>query len=340
LLRNADAALYAAKKNGRGGCVVYHALLEGASDHLEEALVSVPNDLSPVQVEPPMPEYGRSRLEELIRDALDEDAVQVAYQPVFDLSTGKVVGAEALLRLTDSAGRPVPPLQVIPAAEASGQIVEIGRRVLQLAAEQAARWRAEHGVLLPVAVNVSAAQLNLPGFPAQVLEAVERAGVPPEALVIELTESVMLRTGSGGVQQLSDLRDAGIELAIDDFGTGYASLSLLHELPAATLKIDQSFISGIPHDYRAVAIVAGVIELARSLDMSCIAEGIETEAQRAYLVERGVLGQGFLLGRPDNDAEISRILARDGMGEPWGRRTGDPAWQGAVPAPITNPAVG
>jgi len=338
LLRNADAALYAAKKNGRGGCVVYHALLEGASNHMEEALDPVSNDLSPLRVETPMPEYERSRLEELIREALEEDAIHVAYQPVFDLSTGKVVGAEALLRLTDTAGRPVPPLQVIPAAEASGQIVEIGRRVLQLAAEQSARWREEHGVLLPVAVNVSAAQLNLPGFPAQVLEAVERAGVPPEALVIELTESVMLRTGSGGVQQLGDLRDAGIELAIDDFGTGYASLSLLHELPAATLKIDQSFISGIPHDHRAVAIVAGVIELARSLGMSCIAEGIETETQRAYLVERGVLGQGFLLGRPDDDAVISRILAQDGMGDPWGRRTAHGALQGAVPVPIKNPA--
>ena len=194
-------------------------------------------------------------------------------------------------------------------------------------------------MLLPVAVNVSAAQLDLPGFPAQVLDAVERAGVPAEALVIELTESVMLRTGSGGMKQLGDLRDAGIELAIDDFGTGYASLSLLHELPAATLKIDQSFVSGIPHDHRAVAIVAGVIELARSLGMSCIAEGIENETQRAYLVERGVLGQGFLLGRPDGDAEISRILARDGMGDALGQTNSpQPALQEAIPAALENPA--
>jgi len=207
-----------------------------------------------------------------------------------------------------------------------------------LAAEQSARWREDHGVLLPIAVNVSAAQLNLPGFPAHVLDAVERAGVPPEALVIELTESVMLRTGSGGVQQLSELRDAGIELAIDDFGTGYASLSLLHELPAATLKIDQSFISGIPHDHRAVAIVAGVVELSRSLGMYCIAEGIETETQRAYLVEHGVLGQGYLLGRPDDDASISRILARDGMGDPWGRRAAHAASQAVIPVAVKNPA--
>ena len=338
LLRNADAALYAAKKNGRGGCVVYHALLEGASSHLEETLAPIPNDLSPVGVEAPVFEYDRSRLQELIREALEEDSIRVAYQPVFDLSTGKVVGAEALLRLTDNVGRPAPPLQVIPAAQALARSSTSAAGCCSWPPSSRRDGATEHGVLLPVAVNVSAAQLNLPGFPAQVLDAVERAGVPPEALVIELTESVMLRTGSGGVQQLGDLRDAGIELAIDDFGTGYASLTLLHELPAATLKIDQSFVAGIPHDHRAVAIVAGVIELARSLGMSCIAEGIETETQRAYLVERGVLGQGFLLGRPDGDAEISRILARDGMGNPWGRRTADRALQGAFPAALKNPA--
>ena len=163
--------------------------------------------------------------------------------------------------------------------------------------------------------------------------------MPAEALVIELTESVMLRTGSGGMKQLADLRDAGIELAIDDFGTGYASLSLLHKLPAATLKkIDQSFVAGIPDDQRAVAIVAGVIELASSLGMSCIAEGIKNEVQRAYLVQRGVLGQGFLLGRPDDDAVIGRILARDGMGEPWGGRAPDGALHEEVPALLRRPS--
>lgn len=314
MLRNADAALYAAKKGGRGGCVVHHSLLDGASgDTVEDR---APDHELVVQ--------GGTRtrtstdyapMEILIREVLEKDAIHLAYQPVFNLSTGLVVGAEALLRITDQSGRPVPPLQVIPAAEGSGQIIEIGRRVLRLAAQQSAKWREEHGVLLPVAVNVSAAQLGLPGFPAHVLDAVEEAGVPPEALVIELTESVLLRTGSGGMKQLSDLCDAGIELAIDDFGTGYASLSLLHELPAATLKIDQSFISGIPGDRRAVAIVAGVIELARSLGMACIAEGIESEAQRDYLAQRGVLGQGYLLGRPDDDAMVSRILAREAMGK-------------------------
>lgn len=253
-------------------------------------------------------------MERLISEALDQDKIRVVYQPVLDLSSGRVVGAEALLRLADDSGRPIPPLQVISAAEASGQIVDVGRRVMQLAAEQAATWREAHGVLLPVAVNVSAAQLGLPGFPQDVLDAVNGAGVPTQALMIELTESVLLRTDSGGMQQLHALSDAGIELAIDDFGTGFASLSLLHELPAATLKIDRSFVAGIPDDRRAVAIVAAVIALADNFDMVCIAEGIENECQRAYLAERRVLGQGFLLGRPSDGAVIGRMIVSDGIG--------------------------
>ena len=111
------------------------------------------------------------------------------------------------------------------------------------------------------------------------------------------------------MDQLRELNDAGVALAIDDFGTGYASLSLLHALPACTIKIDQSFVAGIPDDPRAVAIVAGVIAMARNFDMTCIAEGIESETQRTYLAERGVLGQGYLLGRPDDAAAIGRIIA-------------------------------
>ena len=121
---------------------------------------------------------------------------------------------------------------------------------------------------------------------------------------------MLLETGSGGMDQLRELRDIGVKLAIDDFGTGYASLSLLHELPAGTLKIDQSFIAGIPDDRRAVAIVAGVIDMARNFDMTCIAKGIESESQRAYLEERGVLGQGYLLGRPADASAIGQIIAR------------------------------
>jgi diguanylate cyclase (GGDEF)-like protein len=244
---------------------------------------------------------------------MDNDRIRVEYQPVFDLATGLLVGAEALLRMTDSAGRPLPALDVVQAAEETGQIVEIGRRVLRTAALQAAEWHAQHEVLLPVAVNVSVVQLNTKDFLLDVLGALEAAGAQPEALTVELTESVLLEAGSPGIAQLRDLRSAGIELAIDDFGTGYASLSLLHQLPARTLKIDATFVAGIPDDRRAVAIVAGVIALAKNFDMTCIAEGIETEAQRLYLAERGVQGQGYLLGRPASAAAMSRAIDEAGM---------------------------
>jgi EAL domain-containing protein (putative c-di-GMP-specific phosphodiesterase class I) len=252
-----------------------------------------------------------AEMERMIRRAVDHDGVKVAYQPIIDLPTGLVVAVEALLRLTDDEGSPLPAGEVIPAAEASGLIADVGRRVIQVAVLQSARWQAEHGVVLPIAVNVSAAEVGLPGFSHDVLEAIERAGVPPEALRIELTESVLLESGSGGMRQLRELGAAGVELGIDDFGTGYASLSLLHSLRACTIKIDQSFVSGIPDDSRAVAIVTGVIALAKSLDMTCIAEGIETEHQRTFLAERGVLGQGYLLGRPDVASSIGRLITGD-----------------------------
>lgn len=248
----------------------------------------------------------------LIGDALDNDRISVEYQPIFDLATGLLVGAEALLRMTDAAGDRVAAVDVVSAAEASGRIVPLGRFILRVAALQSAQWQAQHGVLLPIAVNVSAVQLGSPGLLRDVLDAVEAAGVPPQALSIELTESVLLETGSGGITRLRELRDAGIELAIDDFGTGYASLSMLHELPARTLKIDQSFVAGIPDDRRAVAIVASVIALAKNFDMSCVAEGVEREEQRAYLADRGVLGQGFLLGRPTDGATLGRTIAEVG----------------------------
>ena len=262
-----------------------------------------------------LPEMRKERQERheaelVLRDALANDRIRVAFQPLVDLSSGLVVGAEALLRVSNRDGHLIPPEMLISVAEESGLISEVGRRVLKLSAEQASRWLTEQGLLLPVAVNVSAVQLATPTFLDDVLGAARSAGVPPEALSIELTESVLVEAGSVGVEKLRDLRDAGVQLAIDDFGTGYASLTYLRDLPASTVKIDRSFVEGIPHDRAAVAIVAAVIALARNFEMACIAEGIETEAQLAYLQDRGVLGQGYLLGRPQDGAEISRMLDR------------------------------
>ena len=317
----ADQTLYAAKRSGRNrvGLVADSTAelvsvappamsRDGESLEREDALQAAePNPLAASG--PGLPPEHQERMEGLIRRALDDDRIQVAYQPIVELSTGLLVAVEALLRLTDDTGRAVPAEQVIAAAEASGLIVEVGRRVIQVAARQSAQWRDDHDVLVPMAVNVSAVQLGQPGFRDEVLQTIDGAGVPPEALWIELTESALLETGAGGMEQLRELCNLGVELAIDDFGTGYASLSLLHALPASTIKIDQSFVAGIPDDHRAVAIVAGVIAMAENSDMTCIAEGIESETQRTYLADRGVLGQGYLLGRPDDAAAIGRIVA-------------------------------
>ena len=165
-------------------------------------------------------QHRQAALEQTIRDALLNDEVYAVYQPVFDLRTGDVVSAEALLRMSEPDGRPLSPLQVIPAAEACGLIVDIGRRVLHLAATQAATWQRAHGMLIPVAVNVSAVQLSKPGFVEDVMTAIDAADIEPAALRLELTESVLLKAGSSGIELLRELRAAGIELAIDDFGTG------------------------------------------------------------------------------------------------------------------------
>lgn len=324
LLSDADVALYAAKEGGRRRCVVYDPALRETAGGAPVRREGAP----PAAVGAGRSSQRPFRMDELIRHALDHDTIAVAYQPVFDLNSGALVGTEALLRLNDPAGRPVPPKHVIPAAESSGLIIDLGRRVLQLAARQTAAWHQQHGIVVPVAVNVSAAQLGHEDFPQEVLKAVHEAGVPTWAIMLELTESVLLQTGSAGMEQLCALQETGIELAIDDFGTGYASLSLLHELPAATLKIDQSFVAGIPHDERATTIVAGVIALAKNFEMSCIAEGIENESQRTYLAERGVLGQGFLLGIPDDATVIGRLIEATGT-----NNRPPPGWAGCTRAP-------
>ncbi len=246
-------------------------------------------------------------LERLIRRALEHHEVALAFQPVFDLATGSLVGVEALLRVKDPTGGAVPALAVVQAAEGSGLIDDLGWRVLELAIAQCAAWLEEFGELVPIAVNVSAVQLEAPQFAVDMQAAITRAGIPTGTISIELTETVLLDK-SLATEQLRDLGRAGVDLAIDDFGTGYSSLTYLHTLPATSVKIDQSFVSGVPEDSRAVAIVSGVVALARSCGIACVAEGIETEAQRAHLSELNILGQGYLLGMPGDAAAIGDLV--------------------------------
>ena len=340
LLSNADMALYAAKRAGRNRVETYVPVMRADAPTPDDEIQSDATSHAPerrrsiVAAVPEAPDPVSVNMEQVIRDALEHDRVALAYQPVLDLTTGLLVGVEALLRLSDEDGVTIAPFQVIGVAEQSGLIVDLGWRVLQLATIQGGAWRDAHGVIVPVAVNVSAVQLQSDDFLTDVRAAVARAGLPAHALTLELTESVMLTGESPGAEQLHALRKAGFELAIDDFGTGYASLSYLHELPASTLKIDQTFVAGLPADRRAVAIVAGVVALARHCGISCIAEGIETEAQRAHLARLGVLGQGYLLGRPGPAAAIGSLIEQGRSDLPRSSASGERA-SGTSRDPVT-----
>jgi len=273
LLRHADTAMYRAKHSGSGFCY-YEAAMESAiSDRLK-----MENDL---------------------RRALERDEITVFYQPVVDTVSGEITGVEALVRWLHPEHGIVSPAQFIPVAEETGLILPLGERVLRSACAQAKTWLDNGMAGLHVAVNLSAKQLEQPDLRNIVLSALNESGLPASALVLEITESVLMARAAESIDILRDLRQLGIRLSIDDFGTGYSSLAYLKHLPANTLKIDRSFIQDIPDDEDAVAIVTGIMALAHSLRMEVVAEGVETQAQRDALGRLDCdLLQGYLFSKP------------------------------------------
>lgn len=234
------------------------------------------------------------QLDHAMRQALVSGRFRLMYQPQVRLSDGSVVGAEALLRWRDPEMGDVPPSRFIPVAEDSGFIVPIGDWVLGQAVRQAALWHAR-GLSLPVAVNVSALQFQQPHFVDRVANVLAVSGLPPQLLELELTESILLREADEALARLHALARLGVRLSIDDFGTGYSSLAYLKRFPIDKLKIDRSFVSGLPGDDSDAGIVRAILQMARALGMRCIAEGVETEGQRAFLHEAGCAEfQGFL----------------------------------------------
>jgi predicted signal transduction protein with EAL and GGDEF domain len=277
VLRDADAAMYLAKQRGKNRFEVFDDTLR--SDVIE-------------------------RIEGVLRSALTADdpssaELSVAYHPVFDLALGRLVGFEALARLTDGEGVSIPPDSFIPVAEDTGLITNLGERVLNVSLDELVRWRAGQvtGSPATMAVNLSARQVQRADMPSLVRSLLRAHGLHPGDLTLELTESVLLEAGSSTLRQLTELRESGVRIAIDDFGTGYASLRYLATLPVTDVKVDQSFTAGLPHDATSAKIVRSVAALAADLKLGCVVEGIETEAQLAALPV-GVLGQGYLLGRP------------------------------------------
>jgi predicted signal transduction protein with EAL and GGDEF domain len=288
LIGNADTAMYSAKNEGRNSFQFFTAELTRLA---QETAV----------------------LDTALKSAQQQDEFTLVYQPQFSIATRALVSVEALLRWRRPGLGEVPPGRFIEIAEQNGLIAEIGSWVLLRACEQAAAWRRLGLVLERIAVNVSGQQVRTEAFADQVLDVLQRTGLPPTALEIEVTEHVMMRQVEHSVEQLVRLQNRGVSIAIDDFGTGYSSLSYLKVLPIDILKIDQSFVRDIEVDPDDRAIVESVIVLGKTLRKTIIAEGVETEAQLAFLRERGCdKAQGYLLGKPMAAADIETLLRQQG----------------------------
>jgi len=252
--------------------------------------------------EPDMQEQSRRRLrlEEGLKGAVGRDEIEVWYQPQVELATGRVVAVEALARWRDPDLGMVPPGDFIPIAEESGLIRRLGRHVLTVAARQAARWQAEGVPIRHVAVNVSALQLQQPDWSETVRSILEHAGCENSWIELEITEESVLGDIERTVEVLEKLKGKGVRTAIDDFGTGYSSLAYLKRLPLDLLKIDKTFIDGLPESEHDRSIVRAILAVANALGLAVVAEGVETREQADWLRDQGVsLAQGFLFGRPD-----------------------------------------
>jgi diguanylate cyclase (GGDEF)-like protein len=269
LLRHAEGAMRSAKAGGSNGLRFHQRQAQG--------------DLR-----------SQMRLDHAMRQALASQRFRLHYQPQVDLASGTVSGAEALIRWRDPELGDVPPGRFIPVAEDTGFIVAIGDWVLEQAVRQGAAWAAEGRELL-VAVNVSALQFRQPDFVERVAAVLERHALPASRLELELTESILVHEADEALQRLRALATLGVQLAIDDFGTGYSSLSYLKRCPIRRLKIDRSFVHGLPADASDAALVHAVVQMARALGLEVVAEGVETEPQRRFLHEAGCHRfQGFL----------------------------------------------
>ena len=252
---------------------------------------------------------ARIRLDHAMRQGLERGDFRLHYQPQVELASGRIIGAEALVRWRDPELGDIGPAQFIPVAEDSGFIVPIGDWVLSEAVRQAADWRAR-GLEMPVSINVSAVQFRQPNFVGRVAGALEQAGLPPRLLELELTESILLADANDALARMRSLADLGVAMAIDDFGTGYSSLGYLKRFPIRRLKIDRSFVRGLPGEESDEGIAQAIVNLARALKLEVIAEGVETAAQRDFLGAAGCdQYQGFLCS-PAVSAEQFEALLR------------------------------
>ena len=283
LVQAADSAMYGAKERGRNGFAFYSA------DMAERAM-------------------ERLHIEQGLLRALAEDQLVLQYQPVVRLDDGTLVGFEALIRWDEPIHGRIGPERFIPVAEECGLIDYIGSWVLRTACHQGAAWIRAGFDDLRLAVNVSARQLRNGEFLGTVREVLAETGFPAQQLELEITEST-LQSVDHSRQLLGELRSLGVGIAIDDFGTGFSSLSLLKDLPIDRIKIDRSFVNDLPEDTNGVAITEAIIAMAARLGLALIAEGVETQAQRQFLHQRGCAeAQGYLFSRPLDVPDVSPLI--------------------------------
>ena len=289
LTKNADAALFHAKSEGRNNYQYYTGSMNASA-------------------------LKRLTLESALRRAVEREEFALLYQPQLDLVSGRIIGVEALLRWNHPERGMVSPADFIPLLEETGLIVPVGEWVLRTACRQSRAWLDAGMTSIRMAVNLSALQFQQPDLVGMVAGILTESAINPacQDLELELTESLIMRDVEKTIITLNRLHEMGVKLSIDDFGTGYSSLSYLKRFPISTLKIDQSFVRDLERNPDDAAIVAAVISLGHSLKMSVIAEGVETEAQLDYLCRAGCDEmQGYLFSRPVSAPEIESMIRTD-----------------------------
>ena len=294
LLRNADVAMYMAKNRGKGCYALFEA-------DMHDSLMK------------------RIELETDLRAAIEKKEFTLHYQPIIDLQSGRMTGMEALVRWNHPKRGQIQPMEFIPTAEETNLIIPLGRWILEEACMQARQWQNQYDceTTLSITVNLSSRQFKDNSLIETVTGALSKSGLPPESLILEITENTMLENSEATGKKFHELRDLGIRLAIDDFGTGYSSLSYLQRFPIDILKIDKSFIDKINDSREGAAVARAIITMGDTLRLKTIAEGIETGEQITKLQNLGCeLGQGFLFAKPLDKHDMNTFLSKADLNEP------------------------
>ncbi len=296
LLKNADAAMYHAKEQGKNNYQYYRQAMNASA-------------------------FEKLTLENTLRKAVENDELVLHYQPQFDITTGKITGLEALIRWDHPEKGLIPPVKFIPLAEETGIIFPMSEWVLKTASRQCNIWKDAGHKDIPISVNISSRHFQHRNLVKSISESLSQAGINPNDMMIEITESAIMQDTETVLLTLSELADMGMRMILDDFGTGYSSLSYLKRFPIHALKIDRSFTSEISADPEEALIARAIISLARNLKMLVIAEGVETGQQLRYLQDYGCNEiQGYLFSRPLPTDDITEMLAAEKEGRGVGRK--------------------